>query len=887
MEKVYCTARLSALGVLIGLSLFSLQLIAEPNKKLYMFDIRSQSLQKALLDYSKQTGVVIAASADILRGKTTRGIFGYLTIDEAINKLLENSSLEYFISRGNVIHILATKSATETKRDIVDRNRSIKHDKTIENVTVTGSHIKGLTNSPAPVIQISREEIKRSGAKTISEYLHKLPQFFASGALENAGGEITGKNRQWNIANANAISLYGTGYDSTLVLLNGHRMTTVGEGDIVDLSRISINIIERIDILADGASAIYGTDAIGGVVNIILRRDYTGNETHIGYSNVTSGNFEEYRLSHVFGHQWESGGAIVSYGYYDRSNLSTENRSATEDATDPSDILGKYFRDEILISVSQQMLTAWDIYADGFYSSRRSETLQLFAGDDPDNTFPSHWPIFVDQYQVVLGSKIQLTNHWEIDTSMLYSSSETSRDVLLLDFDLFASQVSIKNSLREFKSIVNGNAFDTWGGTARFAVGIEYRSEQFDPSGHWLYFFNNDFFPIAFTFNGEPKVRERSISAFFQEINIPIINDDNTFDQSKKLEMTLAGRYDKYDDIEDIFNPKLGLLWSPGWGVSIHSAWSQSFRAPQLRELNCAILCNHGETTVSVESIKVSRYNDDRIPTIIVADFPDLKSETAEQWTLNIDYSPTFITSLNINLEYFDIDYYNRIEMILDNLERNRVQYALDNELLSVAQLNPNINLVKYYMSLPGFNNSSDIEPGEIKALISLGQRNISYIKQRGLNFSFYYTPEIFSNDFTVRVDGTYLFELQKRIYKYTPAIDEYNKPYRPVDFKLRSSVSWEKNNLLSNVAVNYVNSYLDKRTRQVQNISSWTTVDVNFQYKLRLHSNLDDTSILLSISNLFDRSPPFVRNHVSYNYDATNANATGRRISVEFSQSW
>jgi iron complex outermembrane recepter protein len=144
----------------------------------------------------------------------------------------------------------------------------------IQRVEVTGSSIKRATAETASPIQvISREDIVRSGKSTVSEYLQTL-------TADGAGSLPTGFGNGF-AAGSTAISLRGLGATSTLVLLNGRRMAPFARADdgqksFTDLSTVPMEAVERIEVLKDGASATYGADAIAGVVNIILRKDFTG-----------------------------------------------------------------------------------------------------------------------------------------------------------------------------------------------------------------------------------------------------------------------------------------------------------------------------------------------------------------------------------------------------------------------------------------------------------------------------------------------------------------------------------------------------------------------------------------------------------------------------------
>jgi iron complex outermembrane recepter protein len=147
----------------------------------------------------------------------------------------------------------------------------------IEKIEVTGSNIKRIEGESAlPVTVISRDDIQKSGVTTAADLVDKLSS--------NSGGgyNLSQGNGDSGTPGLAAASLRGLGSTNTLILLNGRRLSNYAfngtGGGTVDLNQIPLAAVERIEVLKDGASAIYGTDAIGGVINFILRKDYTGAE---------------------------------------------------------------------------------------------------------------------------------------------------------------------------------------------------------------------------------------------------------------------------------------------------------------------------------------------------------------------------------------------------------------------------------------------------------------------------------------------------------------------------------------------------------------------------------------------------------------------------------
>lgn len=177
-----------------------------------------------------------------------------------------------------------------------------------QRVEITGSSIKGAaTQGALPVQVISRQEIERQGISTAEQLISVLA---ANGAgldnmVSNQGGDfLNGTINSGRSANngASSASLRGLGPQNTLVLLNGRRLAAHGlNGKSVDLNSIPFAAIERVEVLKDGASAVYGSDAIGGVINFILRRDYQGLQAGASTDITEEGGGNIYRANVLWG----------------------------------------------------------------------------------------------------------------------------------------------------------------------------------------------------------------------------------------------------------------------------------------------------------------------------------------------------------------------------------------------------------------------------------------------------------------------------------------------------------------------------------------------------------------------------------------------------------
>lgn len=163
-----------------------------------------------------------------------------------------------------------------------------------ERIDITGSNIpraEGETGLPVQII--TRGELERGGVQTAQDLLDRVSANQSFGSWNDAKG--VGDTR----AGFTSASLRGLGSQRTLVLLNGRRLApyALTGGQSVDLSGIPISAIERVEVLKDGASAVYGTDAIGGVINFILRRDFRGGEAFANYYATDAGGGENFRVN--------------------------------------------------------------------------------------------------------------------------------------------------------------------------------------------------------------------------------------------------------------------------------------------------------------------------------------------------------------------------------------------------------------------------------------------------------------------------------------------------------------------------------------------------------------------------------------------------------------
>ncbi|EQD35596.1 TonB-dependent receptor [mine drainage metagenome] len=200
---------------------------------------------------------------------------------------------------------------------------------TLQTVTVTGTRIVGAPPT-SPVIDISQKQMIEAGQTNLGEVVRSIPENFSGGQNPGIalGAEADGIVNQ-NLSGGSALDLRGLGPDATLTLLNGHRLSFDGFGQAVDISQIPLAAVDRIEIVTDGASAIYGSDAVAGVANVILKPDYNGISTTVRFGGATAGGDFQRQYSLVGGRRWGSGGFIATLNSESDTAITGQQRSYT------------------------------------------------------------------------------------------------------------------------------------------------------------------------------------------------------------------------------------------------------------------------------------------------------------------------------------------------------------------------------------------------------------------------------------------------------------------------------------------------------------------------------------------------------------------------------
>jgi len=319
--------------------------------------ISAGSLDSALLALAAQSHDQLLYSSALVAGRSAPALDGELTTEQALLRLLSKSGIvvrqtgpAVFVLRQAVGSIAPVVTAPADAQSPPGASRPFGDEPvkppaggpsrpfplaaaaapaaaaTVSEVEVTGSHIRGGGSGASPLTVISRADFEASGQLTIAGALSVLPQNF-NGQDTDLSATTNTDNRGLNNSYGVGVNLRGLGSNASLVLVNGRRLGGAGaKGDFTDVSTLPSIALQRAEVLLDGASAIYGSDAVGGVVNLIMRRDLDGGEARLEGGTGEGNTPREGQLGLIEGRTWSGGGVVLAYEAYHRTALVAQDR---------------------------------------------------------------------------------------------------------------------------------------------------------------------------------------------------------------------------------------------------------------------------------------------------------------------------------------------------------------------------------------------------------------------------------------------------------------------------------------------------------------------------------------------------------------------------------
>lgn len=870
---------------------------------------------------------------------------------------------------------------------------------TVEEVQVTGTHIRG-ARTASPLLVLDRAALDRSGHATVAAALGALPQNFSG--VANEGASTTGADRVGrNSGYGSSVNLRGLGPDATLVLVNGRRLAGAGSfGDFADISTLPSAAVQRVEVLLDGASALYGADAVGGVVNIIMRRDYEGAETRLTAGASTDGEPTELQLSQLLGRRWDGGGLLVAYELRRRSRLSGDDRDFAADAdlrrfggsdqrltnafpgniltTGPSgtvvgwaipagqdgvglrpqdllagqanlgnqrrgvDILPRQDLHALYVAADQQLGEAVELTADLRYGRRDfgvrlSSSIANIAVTRANPFFVS--PTGASSHSVAysfaeevgnarldgrqeslaltLGATARLPRAWRGEGYLAFAQERTAthargtvNTALLAEavgsvadrpetpfsaardgyFNPFSgtpganspallavigsgyADTHTRGQVMSANLQADGTLLTLPGGPLQAAVGGQLRRETLVRTG------------MSFSASPTPVPQQgadvaRSVAAAFLELRAPLVGPENRRPGLERLELSLAGRVERYSDVGTTANPKAGLLWAPVDGLTVRATYGRSFRAPALREV-------HDPEAYSGSLLPLGA---GRIRTLLLnGGNPDLRPETATTWTAGADWTPAALPGLRLGATWFEVRFEDRIGK---PVQENILNALSDPTLASfITRISPADNaadraLMEALLASPALIPASAGFPPEAYGAIADNRYvNTADLRVSGVDLTGSWTVDLGDDRIALGASGSWILAYEQRTTPDAAAVDRAGVANFPVDFRGRLTADWTRGRLTAGAALNYVSAYEDALGTR---IAAQPSVDLQLRLAPAETGPLKGIAATLGVRNAFDRDPPFYDNVAGVAYDPANADPIGRFAWVQLTRAW
>ncbi|MCC4595400.1 TonB-dependent receptor [Xanthomonas campestris pv. phormiicola] len=832
---------------------------AQPDASVTQFEVPAQSAGTALNAFAAQADITLVFSPDVVSGIETTTLEGQYTTEEGLRRMLEGTGLTWQKARDGAI---AISKAVERGGEQAETG-----EQTLETITVTGTRIRGGV-SASPTITMDERQFKEEGFTDLGDVIRSIPQNFRGG--QNPGvnlGATAGSSNNRNESGGSSLNLRGLGPDATLTLLNGRRLSYDSLNQAIDISAIPIEAVERIEIVPDGASAIYGSDAVGGVANVILKRDFDGVVVGALYGDSADGGLERHDYTVTAGAAWESGGLIGTFKKSSTDPIFAAQRAYTQSMVDPSTLYNGSKLNSGLISAYQRLGERVELKLDALRTVRQASS---------SNPYPTYY----------------FANHSESTTTLLAPALEISlqRD-WMLGFGASRSRgenVFLNNLVRNGSASPSSagcycNDTVTWeigsegplvsfgSREVRLAVGVGGRRDEYA----------NRSFLSSSDFEGEQRNRYA-----YAELSWPVIGSDNARPGVQRLEFSVAGRAEDYDSFGRVTTPKLGVIYDPVEDITLKASWGRSFKAPTLNQRF------FGKYTYLWRANQLGCTSCAATDTVLMSfgANQDLEPERARTWTVSLAFHPETLPDLNTEITYFSIDYRQRVAYPFSNILtslRNPADYS---EFISYdPTLDQQQQLISTYNEAFYNQTSTTYDPNRVIAIVSAQYTNVARQKAKGLDLTGSYRFDFAPGQLAVR-GGVSWIDLSQQNLAGQDAFDLSGKIYFPAKFNGRLGAVWSQAGLSLSAFANYTSGVTNNVTAVAENGASFTTFDTTARYEIQANNRaLAGLAFELSVTNLFNRAPPTITqpNSRFAPFDSTNYSAIGRYVTMAISKTW
>ena len=833
---------------------------AQPQANMH-YDMQSQDLGAALRKVGRIAGVeVLFVPGDVL-GITAPALQGDLTLRQALDRLLSKTGLVASYAKGAVIIRGRSSGPQSDAADAAEPDTDI---------VVTGSRIRG-AGSASPVIALTQAQMRDAGQSNLGDVVRSIPQSFGGGQNPGVGSNVPSSSGV-NVGGASSINLRGIGSDATLTLLNGHRLAYSASRQGIDVSTIPLGAVERLEIVADGASALYGSDAVAGVANIILKPDYSGLETNARLGTSTDGGDFEQRYGVVTGARWDTGGVIASYEYANQTAIYGRDRSYASATSPALTLLPPLESHSAVVSLHQDIAAGLRFTLDTLYNHRKSST-SYASNTQGDLTLGGISNDFDSASFVVAPTLSLSTGPWRLFATGSYGLDRTHYVVtsFINGVATASPENCYCNSAASAELGGDGNLLALPAGPLKLAFGAGYRL--------------NAFSRFAGTGNAQNISRTQDSYYGYGEIALPLIAPFQSSPLGRRLDVSLAVRFEHYPGISDIATPKFGLIYAPTADLDVKGSWGKAFRAPTLFQQYQA----RSIVLIAPAVFGGSGYPAGTAALYLQGGNPSLRPERATTWSTTIDLHPRALPGLDLSVSYFNIDYRDRIVTPIAFIGQ-----SLSNPIYAdrITQT-PGATLVNALIA--GTSDVSNYtggayDPSKVAVLIDNSNVNAGRQSIDGVDIALRYR---FAFDggkrsLTALLNTSYL-ESSQQISSTQPVLPLAGRIFNPPHWRARGGASWDAGPWGATAYVNYTGGVQDARFTPAPDIAPVTTVDVSARYTTPHKGVLGTIDLALSVLNLFDAKPQTIKTTLLSDtpYDSTNYSPVGRFVALRIAKKW
>lgn len=765
--------------------------------------------------------------------------------------------------------VLSAPSAAQQGHDSdpqKDRRRTEADAKQLDTIQVTGTRIRGGT-TPSPVVVIGSERIQEEGFADLGEVIRSVPQNFGGGQNPGVVAAVgSGNTYNQNVTGGTSLNLRGAGADATLTLLNGRRRSYGGLYDSVDISAIPVEAVERIEIVADGASALYGSDAIAGVGNVILRRDFEGVMLGTRYGAATDGGLVTREYSGTTGAVWDGGGLIASLKRVEVDPIDVRQRRYTDAMAGPHTLhpgstlwsglvsghhaLGDVAQLRLDVLRSRRSQVYFQRYPAFWYDNQTENTAELVS-PTVEFTLPGEW-------------SLALGGTWSRDRNeyAIWQVRPGAQAATL------AQQACNCNESQSYELNAEGPLFGMAGRQARLAVGAGYRT--------------NDFLNATYSANVAYAGKETSRYGY-AEMSLPLLGAVAGTAGPERLVATAALRGEDYDNFGSVVTPKLGLVHRMGTDFTTKLSWGRSFKAPMLSR-------RYGNRFVYLAPASLAGgtgYAPDATVLITWGANPDLGPERARTMSASLAFHPQALPGLEVELTWFDIDYYDRVLAPLAVIGQALSSPSYSDFVDLAPTPAQQAALLAYYAD--NLQNIAGVpyDPDKVVAVAYNNYTNAQQQRIRGLDASGSYRFDLGPGRLTLRGSASWLDSTQQNTAGQPP-FDLSGTIFYPAEFNARLGGVWTHGGFSGALFANYTDGVRHHLTRT--KTASFTTFDATLRYAIDSQSGARaGWDLSLAAQNLLNRPPPLHTPTAPTDvpFDSTNYSAIGRLISVSVARRW